>query len=134
MLTEVEQTLVGAGVDAKRILIERFGEPVDAAPIRDEVATQRSAAVTVIVDGVRRDIQLEGSEQSILEAARAAGLDLPFSCKSGVCATCRARVLEGEVHMRRNFALLKGDLQAGMVLTCQARPVTPRVVVSFDDR
>jgi ring-1,2-phenylacetyl-CoA epoxidase subunit PaaE len=93
-----------------------------------------AASVTVVLDGQRREISLTAADESILEAAREAGLDLPFSCKSGVCATCRARVLEGEVHMARNFALMKSDLEAGIVLTCQSRPLTPRVVISFDER
>ena len=63
-----------------------------------------------------------------------AGLDMPYSCRSGVCATCRARVLEGAVRMERNFALEPAELEAGFVLTCQAHPLSERVVLSFDDR
>ena len=133
MLEEGEAALREAGLCEAQILIERFGD-VGMTAVRDEVPTQQSATVIVVIDGVQREIQLHDAEQSILDAARAAGLELPFSCKSGVCATCRARVLEGEVHMRRNFALLKSDLRAGIVLACQARPLTPRVVLSFDDR
>jgi ring-1,2-phenylacetyl-CoA epoxidase subunit PaaE len=59
---------------------------------------------------------------------------VPFSCTSGVCGTCRAKLLEGQVRMERNFALDKADLAAGFVLTCQAHPLTERVVLSFDDR
>jgi ring-1,2-phenylacetyl-CoA epoxidase subunit PaaE len=59
---------------------------------------------------------------------------VPYSCRSGVCATCRAKLVEGRVRMDRNFALEKADLDAGFVLTCQAHPLTERVVVSFDER
>ncbi len=134
MLNEVAATLREAGLAEERIHVERFGVADIPAITRAEVVAPHSALVTVIVDGVRRDIELNDSTASILDAARAAGLDLPFSCKSGVCATCRARVLEGEVTMTRNFALLKSDLAAGIVLSCQAHPVTPRVVISFDER
>ena len=64
----------------------------------------------------------------------AAGLEVPFSCTSGVCCTCRAKLLEGEVRMERNFALDKNEVAAGFVLTCQAHPLTERVVLSFDER
>ena len=63
-----------------------------------------------------------------------AGLEVPFSCKSGVCCTCRAKLLEGEVRMERNFALEKHEVAAGFVLTCQSHPLTERVVLSFDER
>ena len=61
-------------------------------------------------------------------------MDVPFSCKSGVCATCRAKLLDGRVRMDRNFALDAADLAAGFILTCQAHPLTERVVLSFDER
>ena len=66
--------------------------------------------------------------------AAAAGLEVPFSCKSGVCCTCRAKLVEGEVRMERNFALEKHEVAAGYVLTCQSHPLTERVVLSFDER
>ena len=67
-------------------------------------------------------------------AATRAGMELPFSCASGVCATCRARVLQGEVRMSRNFALEAAEVAAGFVLTCQAQPISERVLLSFDER
>jgi len=134
MLNEVEGALLKAGLPPERIHIERFGVDDLAPVVRPEVELKTAASVIVIVDGTRRELRLNDSTASILDAARAAGLDLPFSCKSGVCATCRARVLEGEVQMARNFGLLKSDVLAGIVLTCQARPVTERVVLSFDER
>jgi len=90
--------------------------------------------VVIIRDGLSREIEFRSKDKSVLEAAANAGLDVPFSCKSGVCATCRAKLLEGQVRMTRNFALEKNELEAGFILTCQAHPLTPRVVVSFDDR
>ena len=70
----------------------------------------------------------------ILDAASAAGMEVPFSCTSGVCGTCRAKLVEGQVRMERNFALDKAEVAGGFVLTCQAHPLTERVVLSFDDR
>jgi ring-1,2-phenylacetyl-CoA epoxidase subunit PaaE len=75
-----------------------------------------------------------GSEGSILEAARRAGMDVPYSCKSGVCGTCRARLKGGEVRMERNFALEKHEVAAGFVLACQSHPLSERIVLSFDER
>ena len=88
----------------------------------------------IIRDGLRREIDFQRDQPSILDAAAAAGLELPFSCTSGVCGTCRAKVVEGDVRMDRNFALDKADVAAGFVLACQAHPITPHVVLSFDER
>jgi ring-1,2-phenylacetyl-CoA epoxidase subunit PaaE len=131
--------LAAAGLDTGRIHIERFGVPDDtrsaAAP---PVPAAAGAELVVIRDGRLRRIDWAeaqaGGAANVLAAATAAGLDLPYSCRSGVCATCRAKVLEGTVAMQRNFALEAADLAAGYVLTCQAVPTSERVVVSFDAR
>ena len=68
----------------------------------------------------------------ILDAAQRAGLDIPFSCKGGMCCTCRAHVKEGEVDMKINYALEPGEVNAGFVLTCQSLPVSDKVVIDFD--
>jgi ring-1,2-phenylacetyl-CoA epoxidase subunit PaaE len=88
----------------------------------------------MVRDGLSRELAFRPGDESILAAAGRAGLDVPYSCRSGVCATCRAKLLEGRVRMDRNFALEQADLDAGFVLTCQAHPLTERVVVSFDER
>jgi ring-1,2-phenylacetyl-CoA epoxidase subunit PaaE len=124
-------------VPAERIHIERFGIP-DAAgakavqPVREGDAAD--AQVTIIRDGVQSVIDFHAHQGNVLDAAAAAGLEVPFSCKSGVCCTCRAKLLEGEVRMERNFALEKHEVAAGFILTCQAHPLTERVVLSFDER
>jgi len=94
---------------------------------------KRSVAVVLRTDQ-RREIEFTAADPSLLDAAARAGIDVPFSCKSGVCSTCRARLLEGEVRMDRNFALEPHEVDAGFILTCQAHPLTERVVVSYDDR
>ncbi|MFM2053320.1 MAG: phenylacetate-CoA oxygenase/reductase subunit PaaK [Pseudomonadota bacterium] len=135
---EVEAGLRAAGVPAARIHVERFGVP-DAA--RASVAAHPAlpgdapqARVSILRDGLTREIDFRTGDPSILDAAARAGLEVPYSCKSGVCCTCRARVLEGQVRMDRNFALEPHEVAAGFVLTCQSHPLTPRVVLSFDDR
>ena len=109
--------------------------PLGAAPAHPVLAGDAPLArVTVIRDGQRREIEFTAADPSLLDAAARAGIDVPFSCKSGVCSTCRARLLEGEVRMDRNFALEPHEVDAGFILTCQAHPLTERVVVSYDDR
>jgi ring-1,2-phenylacetyl-CoA epoxidase subunit PaaE len=133
MIDEVEAALIEAGVPRSHVHVERFGVPgAAAAPVDDAEAAE--AKVTLIVDGVRREIDFHRGQHSILEAGRAAGIDLPFSCKGGMCSTCRARLLEGEVRMAKNYALEPHEVAAGFVLTCQSYPLTERVVISFDDR
>jgi ring-1,2-phenylacetyl-CoA epoxidase subunit PaaE len=136
---EAEAALLAAGIAPDRIHIERFGIPDEAGPGRAAVQPPRAgdaadARITIVRDGVRREIDFHAAQGNILDAAAAAGLEVPFSCKSGVCCTCRAKLLEGEVRMERNFALEKHEVAAGFVLTCQSHPLTERVVLSFDDR
>ena len=140
MNDEAEAALLAAGVPEERIHIERFGIALQAAGQVGAVlhdakpGDAESARVVIVRDGVRREIGFARGQPSILDAASAAGLEVPFSCTSGVCGTCRARLVEGEVRMERNFALDKAEVAAGFVLTCQAHPLTARVVLSFDDR
>jgi ring-1,2-phenylacetyl-CoA epoxidase subunit PaaE len=135
---EAEAALLAAGLPAERIHIERFGVPLppDGAkalqlPREGDAA---EAKIVIIRDGLSREIDFRSEYPSILDAAAAAGLEVPFSCKSGVCCTCRAKLIEGDVRMERNFALEKHEVAAGFVLTCQSHPLTERVVLSFDER
>lgn len=135
MIDEVEAALLAAGVARAHVHVERFGTPgaaADAAP--EPAADAAGATVTFVVDGLRREVEFKPEHGSLLDAGAAAGLDLPFSCKGGMCCTCRAKVVQGEVKMRKNFALEAADLEAGFVLTCQAYPLSDRVLLSFDDR
>jgi ring-1,2-phenylacetyl-CoA epoxidase subunit PaaE len=134
---EADAALRDAGIPVERIHIERFGIPPEqqVADLHAPKPGDADAArVTVVRDGLTREFEFGKGDASILEAASRAGLDVPYSCKSGVCATCRAKLLEGKVRMDRNFALEQSDLDAGFILTCQAHPLTPKVVVSFDER
>jgi ferredoxin len=135
MIDEVEAALVAAGVPAAHVHVERFGTPgASAAVTLPPAADAAEAHIGLIVDGVRREVEFHREHGSILEAGLAAGLDLPYSCKAGMCCTCRARKLEGEVKMRNNYALEQADLAAGHVLACQSYPLSARVVLSFDER
>ena len=92
------------------------------------------ATVTVTMDGRRRSFPMGPNDASVLEAAERAGLELPFSCRSGICATCRARITEGAAVMTHNIALERWETDAGFVLCCQARPTTPTLEISYDQK
>lgn len=140
MNDEAEAALLAAGVPEDRIHIERFGiaqagaGQVGAVVHQAQPGDAARARITIIRDGLQREIAFSREQASILDAASDAGMEVPFSCTSGVCGTCRAKLVEGQVRMERNFALDKKDVAAGYVLTCQAHPITERVVLSFDER
>ena len=134
MITDATEVLAEAGVAPERIHRELFwvDEPPPEPERAEPTADGPSSEVTVILDGRSTTVSVPGSA-TVLEGAQRARPDLPFACKGGVCGTCRGRVVEGEVTMRRNFALEPAELAAGFVLTCQSTPVTSKVVVTYDD-
>lgn len=137
MMDGAEAALRAHGVPAEHIHTERFGTPAVApvAPLRTTaVDSDACARVTIVIDGMQRTLQVPFDGPALLDAGLAVGAPLPYACKGGVCCTCRARVLEGEVRMDRNFTLEPQEIAQGFVLTCQAHPVSDRVVVSFDER
>lgn len=137
MIDDVEAALKDAGLDPHKIHAERFGVPASLqkrAPAHAHADHAGTAELVVVLDGKQHAMRLPFDDAKVLDTALAAGLDLPYACKSGVCCTCRARVLEGEVEMEKNFTLEPWEMEKGFVLTCQARALTPRVVVSYDER
>ncbi len=142
MIEGCERALKAAGVAADRIHAERFVSPGGNAPLRKRAAPAETeiTAVTghahqldVVLDGKTHHLSM-GPDDRVLDAALDSGLDLPYSCKGGVCCTCRARVLEGRVEMEKNYTLEQWEMDKGFVLTCQSRPLTAKVVVSYDER
>ena len=143
MIEETEKTLLEAGVKADRIRTERFTSPTlealspeqKAKAVLGHPATRDSGEVqlTVVLDGKPYEMPMNKDEK-ILDIALAMGLDLPYSCKGGVCCTCRCKVTAGTTVMDKNFTLEKPEVDAGFVLSCQARPTSNKVVVSFDER
>jgi ring-1,2-phenylacetyl-CoA epoxidase subunit PaaE len=134
MIDEVEQALRACGLPAEHIHVERFGVP-GASPVHHaEPGDAPHALITLISDGVQREVEFMLHHRSVLDAALQAGLDLPYSCKGGMCCTCRGKLLSGEVRMDKNYSLEPADLAAGYVLTCQAHPLSDRVTISYDER
>jgi ring-1,2-phenylacetyl-CoA epoxidase subunit PaaE len=134
MIDQVEQALVAAGVPREHVHVERFGVPGATASLPVDDADAAQARIGLVIDGVRREIEFHPGQHSILDAGRAAGLDLPYSCKGGMCSTCRGKLLEGQVRMAKNYALEPHEVAAGFVLTCQSYPLTERVLISYDER
>lgn len=133
MIDAVSTALADAGVPPGRIHSERFSTGAPAVlRIRPAAEVETPYAVAAIVaDGVRTEVPVAEGE-TVLDAALRAGLDLPYSCRGGMCSTCRARMADGAVRMDVNYGLEPWETEAGYVLTCQAHPTTPRVTVDYD--
>jgi ring-1,2-phenylacetyl-CoA epoxidase subunit PaaE len=136
MMQAAEQALQATGVPASRILLERFANAGSSA-ILDEAAKARVQAAAgipmrVVLDGRRLTVAFDADQGNILDSVRAAGAPAPFACKGGVCATCRAKLVEGRVEMRINYGLTPEEVAQGYVLTCQSTPVGEGVVLSYD--
>jgi ring-1,2-phenylacetyl-CoA epoxidase subunit PaaE len=121
------------GVDRKRVHRELFyvDEPPPELHRPDVAIEGETSEVTVVLNGRSTSLTLPRAE-TILDSAQRVRGDLPFACKGGVCGTCRAKVIDGDVRMRRNFALEDDEVEAGFVLTCQSAPVSETVTVDFD--
>jgi ring-1,2-phenylacetyl-CoA epoxidase subunit PaaE len=135
MVMTARDTLTGLGVDDSRIHDELFfAGPLDETSLPPEPPPgEGSVDLTVILDGRAVETRMS-PETSILDAALRVRSELPFSCKGGMCATCKGRIEEGEVTMDKNYALVDSEIEAGYVLTCQSHPVSKRVVVRYDHR
>jgi ring-1,2-phenylacetyl-CoA epoxidase subunit PaaE len=124
------------GFDKTKIHFELFAAPGQknaAAKTRTEAKDSGpKSRITVKVDERSFDFDLGFDSDSILDAAMKQGADLPFACKGGVCCTCKAKLMEGEVEMEVNYGLEHEEVEQGFILTCQARPITEKVVVDFD--
>lgn len=135
MVTGVREMLMLRGVASPDVHTELFhaeDAPVVARSPHEEARDAEQAEVVVSLDGRTSTITMRSRSQTILEATLQVRPDAPFSCTGGVCGTCRCRVVEGEVRMDRNFALEPEELERGIVLACQAHPVTDRVVLDYD--
>ena len=140
MIHAVKDTLADMGVEPSKVHFELFTtaaataeKPVGSSTQKTE-RSGKSARVEVVLDGNRMEFDLPYDGQNVLDAALARGADLPFSCKGGVCCTCRALLVEGEVKMDVNYSLEPDELERGYILTCQAHPTTDRIVVDFDQQ
>jgi len=133
LVTMARQVLEELGVPRPGIHVELFyvDEPPPPVVRAGPSPKGETSDVTIVLDGVASAVSMP-RDAAILDSAQATRADLPFACKGGVCGTCRARLIDGEVTMARNYALEPAEVAAGFILTCQSRPVTPAVTISFD--
>ncbi|MCB0761341.1 MAG: 2Fe-2S iron-sulfur cluster binding domain-containing protein [Flavobacteriales bacterium] len=134
MMKAVQEGLEGLGYYKDQIHMEHFSEP-DVAPVQKEVPVVgegTQARVMITLDGTETQIMLDPNGDSILDAALDHGLDAPYSCRGGVCTTCRAKVTEGVVEMDNNYALTDGEINEGYVLACQSHPKSAVVRLTWD--
>ena len=134
MVTSAQELLLTRGVPEHAVHVELFF--VEDAPVEraaEAIADPDAAAseVTIVLDGRSTTLAVR-PEEKVLDAALKVRSELPFACKGGVCSTCRARLIEGEVTMERNYALEPEEVAAGYVLTCQSHPRTPTIVLDYD--
>ncbi len=136
MMLTIARSLKEHGLSDDRIKFELFasGQPGRAAhkAVSKTADSGEACDATVTLDGTTRAFRMPKTGESLLDAALANNLDAPYACKAGVCSTCRAKVLEGEVEMHTNHALEDYEVRQGYVLTCQCYPLSDRVVVSYD--
>ena len=135
MMENIKQALEGLKIASEKIHIEYFSAVVDAvnkAAGNEPTGADVNSEITVIQYGIETQMTLNTGGLTILDAAIEAGVDAPFSCKGAVCCTCRAKVIEGKAKMDNNFALTDAEVEDGFILTCQAHPLTEKLVVDFD--
>ena len=139
MISEVSRGLRSEGIEETNIHYELFGSSAEAAAEavqkhheRAEKYSELVSNVTLMTGGRRLNFDLSADGENLLDAGIDNGVDLPFSCKGGVCATCKAMLVEGEVEMDRTHGLEQYEIDKGFILTCQAHPVSKKVVVDFD--
>ncbi|MCA6110088.1 1,2-phenylacetyl-CoA epoxidase subunit PaaE [Bradyrhizobium cenepequi] len=134
MSEDIEVTCRELGLAEDKIHVERFVSEFGGKPRPKKIVEPGAppkALASLIIDGKRREVPVAEGE-AILDAALRAGIDLPFACKGGMCSTCRAKLVEGRAEMELNYSLEPWELQAGFILTCQARPCSDKVVVDYD--
>ena len=136
MMDAAEEAIEGSGVPHDRIFIERFtaDRPSAALAAQMQALQQEAQGLTMLVtlDGRKRRVPFSAEAGNILDSARAAGMPAPYACKAGVCATCRARVVSGEVEMAARYGLSDEEIAAGYVLTCQSVPKGEDVELDYD--
>ena len=135
LVTEARAVLTAAGAAAERVHTELFfveDGPPPPPPVVEGTGADGAVEVVVTLDGRSTTLRADPRVDTILAALRRSRPDVPFSCTGGMCGTCRVRVLEGRVRMDRNYALQAEDLARGVVLACQSRPTTARVVITYE--
>lgn len=133
MVESAEKTLAFFGVSPQKIHKELFFVSEEKPALPTDAAFSGKSKVKVMIDGEIATFDMQGQDKSILELSEKAGLDAPFSCRGGVCSSCRAKVLKGSATMRMNHSLTDSEIADGYILTCQAFATSEELIVSFDE-
>jgi ring-1,2-phenylacetyl-CoA epoxidase subunit PaaE len=133
LAAEVSNALSTLGVEPSRIHVEHFATEDEKGPAADAASNASETQVTFVRDGRRRAFTMHRDRESILDAAARAGIELPFSCKAGVCSTCRTKLVKGKVELAENYALEDWELEQGFILACQAHAKTPEIELTYDE-
>jgi len=135
MIETVTGALLNLGMDEHTVHSERFGAPRKGgkAAVMQADTREDAARITVIMDGHKKSFEMARGAANIVDAAAEQGLELPYSCKGGVCATCRTYVREGEVSMAINYGLEPWEVEKGFVLACQSTPMSDEVLLDYDE-
>ncbi len=134
MIDRVREALIERGMDPGAIHVERYGAPrrKPDGPKKTATPEEHDCRITVIMDGHKKSFKMSSQGPNIVDAATAQGVELPYSCKGGVCATCRTHVRDGEVRMETNYGLEPWEIEEGYVLACQSHPVSDKVTLDYD--
>lgn len=136
MIFTVRDFLTAKGIPPTQVHLELFTSTTKPASVSTAMASDKKtkSRITLNADGRSIDFDMDDAGTTLLDAALQQGADLPYACKGGMCCTCKARLLEGEVRMDVNWGLEQDELDKGFILTCQAHPVSEKVVIDFDVR
>lgn len=135
MILDVKESFTALGVEPSNIHFELFSSPSENNQKIEQPknSPKIESNITLIIDDDEFSFHLANNDHSILDAGREAGADLPFSCKGGVCCTCKAKIMEGSASMDVNYALEPNEVEAGYILTCQAHPTSDKLIISYDE-
>ena len=135
MINNVRNVLLQEGFEKEKIHSEKFyhgSQPISKPKIKSESVLKFKANIEIILDGLRKKFIFENENSNIVDAAQSNGIDVPFSCKGGMCCTCRCKITKGEVTMNANYSLEDWEINSGFVLACQAVPKSKEVILDFD--
>ncbi|GAA3656871.1 ferredoxin--NADP reductase [Flavivirga jejuensis] len=132
MIHTVKDVLTDHNIDENRIHFELFKAAKPAETQEEDIVASGKTKITIVVDDEESTFEMS-QKQTILEAALDEDIDAPYSCQGGICSSCLARIKEGEATMRQNNILTENEVAEGLILTCQAQPTTPSLIIDYDD-
>lgn len=137
VILNAKKVLEDKGISTDKIFFELFSTPVNMESTTVSTPSTSDfkgiSQVTIILDGEQEEFELSTKGDTILEEAESHGIDAPYSCRGGICSSCKAKIMEGTAEMEKNFTLSKEEIEEGYILTCQAHPTSPTITVNYDE-